>query len=83
MQNWYKNMFVDATVPFKLSYTLIWTALLNSDYTGFEPEFLTSEVRNLLRELPNKLTVNENPYIRLDMCDANAQNHQFSNLPAF
>ncbi len=46
----------------------IWTALLNSDYTGFDPAFLTSEVRNLLRELPNKLTVNENPYIQGWIC---------------
>ncbi len=40
MQKWYKNVFVDATVPFELPNMQIWTALLNSDYTGFEPELL-------------------------------------------
>jgi len=40
---------------------------------------------SVLRELPNKLTVYENTYIdmKLDMCDANVQKHQFSNLPAY
>ncbi len=32
MQNWYKNVFVDATVPFQLPYMQIWTALSNRDY---------------------------------------------------
>ncbi len=42
MQNWYKNVIVDATVPFLLSYMPILTALSNRDYTGFEPELLIS-----------------------------------------
>ncbi len=42
MQNWYKNIFVDTTMPFQLPYIQIWTALLNSDYTEFEPELLAS-----------------------------------------
>ncbi len=45
MQNWYKNAFVDATVLFELPYLQIWTALLNRSYMGFEPKFLTSQVR--------------------------------------
>ncbi len=44
MQNWYKNVFVDATVPYKHPYMQIWTALSNRDYTGFEPELLASKV---------------------------------------
>ncbi len=32
----------NATVPFKLPYVEIWTALWNRDYTGFKPELLTS-----------------------------------------
>ncbi len=44
MQNWYKNLFVDATVPYKRPYMQIWTALSNRDYTGFEPELLASKV---------------------------------------
>ncbi len=58
MLNWYKNVFVDATVSFQLPYMQIWTTLSNHDYTGFEPE---PQVR--LRELPNKLTIYENLYI--------------------
>ncbi len=42
MQNWYKNIFVDATMPFQLPYMQIWTALSNRDYTGFEPQVLAS-----------------------------------------
>ncbi len=58
MQNWYKNVFVDATVPFQLPYMQIGTALSNRDYTGFSspPKYVS-----VLRELPNKLTVYENP----------------------
>ncbi len=42
MHNWYKNVFVDATVPFQLPYMQIWTVLSNRGYTGFEPELLAS-----------------------------------------
>ncbi len=45
MQNWYKNIFVDATMSFQLPYVQIWTALPNRDYTGFEPKFLAAKVR--------------------------------------
>ncbi len=41
MQNWYKNVIVDATVPFQLPYMQILTALSNRD-TGFEAELLAS-----------------------------------------
>ncbi len=42
-----------------------------------------SKYVSVLRELPNKLTVWKPIDTRLDMCDANVQKHQFSNLPAF
>ncbi len=45
MQNWYKNEFVDTTVPFQLPYMQILTALSNRDYTGFEQELLAYKVR--------------------------------------
>ncbi len=62
MQNWYKNAFVDATVLFELPYMQIWTVLSNRSYTGFKPELLNSQVYvYVLRELPNKPTVYENP----------------------
>ncbi len=61
MQNWYRNVFVDATVPFELRYIQIWTASSNRDYTGFDPEILVfKEYVSVLREPPNKLTVYEN-----------------------
>ncbi len=41
-ENWYKNVFVDTTMPFQLPYMQIWTALLNRDYMGFEPKLLAS-----------------------------------------
>ncbi len=40
-----KNLFVNATVQFQLTYMQIWTALSNRDDTGFEPELLVSWVR--------------------------------------
>ncbi len=65
MQNWYKNAFVDATVLFELPYMQIWTVLSNRSYTGFEPELLVSRFSStsvsVLRELPNKPTIYENP----------------------
>ncbi len=45
MQNWYKNIFVDATTVFKHPYMQIWTVLWNCDYSGFKPELLSSQVR--------------------------------------
>ncbi len=83
MQNWYNNVFVDAIVPFQLPYKLIWTALSNIGYTGFEPELLASWVRlhTSWATVSNHLW---NPInMKLDMCDANVQKHQFSNLPSF
>ncbi len=70
---------------FELPYIMqIWTVLWNRSYTGFEPELLTSQV--LLRTL----WATEQTYrlykpidMNLDMCDANVQKHQFSNLPAY
>ncbi len=70
---------------FELPYIMqIWTVLWNRSYTGFEPELLTSQV--LLRTL----WATEQTYrlykpidMNLDMCDANVQKHQFSNLTAY
>ncbi len=42
MQNWYKNVFVDATVLF---WTSLNAVLSNRSYMGFEPELLISLVR--------------------------------------
>ncbi len=40
----------------------IWTVLSNRDYTGFEQELRSSlKYVSILRELPNKPTVYENP----------------------
>ncbi len=84
MQNWYKNVFVDATMLFELPYMQIWTVLSNRSYTGFEPELLASQVH--LRTL----WATEQTYriwkpidMKLDICDSNVQKHQFSNLPAY
>ncbi len=73
MQNWYKNLFVDATIICQ-----IWTVLSNSDYTGFEPELLTSQV-HLRTPWATKQTYRlwKPINMKLDMCDANAQKHQF------
>ncbi len=70
---------------FELPYIMqIWTVLWNRSYTRFEPELLTSQV--LLRTL----WATEQTYrlykpidMNLDMCDANVQKHQFSNLTAY
>ncbi len=70
---------------FELPYIMqIWTVLWNRSYTRFEPELLTSQV------LPRTLWATEQTYhlykpidMNLDMCDANVQKHQFSNLPAY
>ncbi len=55
-----QNIFVDATVLFELPYMQIWTVLSNRGYTGFEPEFLTSQVR-LCTPWATEQTVYENP----------------------
>ncbi len=60
MQNWYKNSFVDATVPFQLPYMQIWSVLSIRSYAGFEPELFLSKYVSVLRKLPNKPTVYEN-----------------------
>ncbi len=84
MQNWYKNVFVDATVPFQLPYMQILTDLTNRDYTKFEPELLASSVRLRTPWATEQTYRLWKPIdTRLDMCDANVQKHQFSNLPAF
>ncbi len=84
MHNWYKNVFVDATVPFQLPYLQIWTVLSNRGYTGFEPELLASEVRLRTRWATEQTYRLWKPIdMTLDMCDANIQKHQFSNLPAY
>ncbi len=84
MQNWYKNLFVDATMPFQLPYMQFWTALSNSDYTGFEPELLASQVRLCTLWATEQIYRLWKPVdMKLDMCDADNQKHNFSNLPAY
>ncbi len=63
MQNWYKNVFVDATVPFQLAFMQIWTVCQtvnnvkrDSNWSSSPPKYVS-----VLNELPNKLTVYENP----------------------
>ncbi len=84
MQNWYKNAFVDATMLFELPYMQIWTVLSNRSYTGFEPEFLTSQVHLCTPWATEQTCRLWKPIdMKLDMCDANVQKHQFSNFPAY
>ncbi len=79
MQNWYKNVFVDATVSFQLLYMEIWTALSNRDYTGF-----ASKVRLRIPWATEQTYCVWKPIdSRLDMWYANVQKHQISNLPSF
>ncbi len=81
MQHWYKNAFVDATVLFELPYMQIWTVLSNRSYTGFDPELLTSQVRLRTPWTPDQTYRLWKPLnMKLDMCDANVQKHEFSNL---
>ncbi len=78
------NAFVDATVLFKLPYLHIWSVLSNRSYMGFEPELLNSQVH--LRTLWATIQTYRlwKPIdMKLDMCDANVQKHQFPNLPAY
>ncbi len=62
----------------------ILSVLLNPGSTGFEPEFLSSQVR-LRTPWATKQTYHlwKPINMKLDMCDANVQKHQFSNLPAY
>ncbi len=84
MQNWYKNSFVDATMLFELPYVQIWTVLSNRSYTVFEPELLASQVRLRTPWATEQTYRLWKPIdLKLDMCDANVQKHQFSNLPAY
>ncbi len=81
MQNWYKNVFVDATMLFEVYYMQIWNVLLNRSYMGFEPE-LTSQVCLCTPWATEQTYRPWKPIdMKLDMCDANVQMHQFSNLP--
>ncbi len=83
MQNWYKNAFVDATMLFELHYMQIWTVLSNRSYTGFELELLTSQVLRTLSATEQTYRLWKPIDMKLYMCDANVQKHQFSNLPAY
>ncbi len=81
MQNWYKNAFVDATVLFELPYMQIWTVLSNRSYTGFKQELLNSLRTPWATEQTYRLWKPID--MKLDMCDANVQKHQFSNILAY
>ncbi len=84
MQDWYKNLIVDATVQFELPCMQIWTALSNRDYTGFEPEILAPKVRLRTPWATEQTYCLWKPIdTRPNMCDANVQKHQYSNLPAY
>ncbi len=62
----------------------IWTALSNRSYTGFEAGLLTSQVRLRTPWATEQTYRLWKPIdMKLDMCDANIQKHQFSNLPAY
>ncbi len=83
MQNWYTNIFVDATVPFQLLYADL-TVLSKRSYTGFEPELLISQVRLRTPWTTKQTYCLWKPIdTKLDVCDANVQNNPFSNLPAY
>ncbi len=84
MQTRYKNAFVDATMLFELPYMQIWTVLSNRSYKGFKPELLTSQVHLHTPWAPEQTYRLWKPIsMKLDMCDANIQKHQFSNIPAY
>ncbi len=73
-----KNAFVDATVEFELPYMQIWSVLSNCSYTGFDSStspysWATKQTYRLWKPIDMKL----------DMCDANVQKHQFLNFPAY
>ncbi len=66
---------------FEFPYMQILFVLSNRSYTGFKPELFTSKVR--LRTLwATEQTYHKKKHsMKLDMCDANVQKQQFSNLP--
>ncbi len=62
----------------------IWTVLSNRSYTGFEPELLTSQVRLRTPWATEQTYRLWKPIdMKLYMCDANVQKHQFSNFQAY
>ncbi len=71
-------------VLFELPYMQIWTVLLNRSYTGFEPELLTSQVRLRTPMSYRSILRLWKPIdMKLNMCNANVQKHQFSNFPGY
>ncbi len=61
MQNWYKNVFVDATVLFQLTlYADLYAKKKRVIWNSNQSYSLLKYV-SVLRELPNKLNVYENP----------------------
>ncbi len=84
MQNWDKNVFVDATVLFELPYMQTRTVLSNRSYTGFEPELLTSQECLCTPWAPEQTYCIWKPIdMKLYMYDVNVQKHNFSNFPAY
>ncbi len=82
MQNSYKNAFVDVTMLFTLHYMQILTVLSNRSYTEFEPELLTSHACFRTPWGTEQTYLLWKPiYMKLDMCEANVQKHQFANVP--
>ncbi len=75
MQNRYKNVFVDAAMQFELLCLTIVTQ--DSIRSSSALKYVS-----VLLELPNKNSWKPID-MKLDMCDANVQKHQFLNLPAF
>ncbi len=75
MQNRYKNVFVEAAMLFEL---LCLTTVTRDSKRS------SSALKNvsILRELPD-INPRKPIDMKLDMCDANVQKHQFLNLPAF
>ncbi len=69
-QNWYKNILVDATVLFEL--LQIWSVSSN--------ELFTSQVRLYSEQIYCYWKPID---MKLEMCDANVQKHQFKNLPVY
>ncbi len=78
MQNWYKNVFVDATVLFEFPYMQIWIVLSNRSYTGFKPVLFTSQVRLRVLWAAEQTYCLWNPIdMKLDICDAHVQSISF------
>ncbi len=75
MQPCYLNLY---------AYMQILTVLSNRSYTWFEPLLLTSQVRLCTPWATEQTYSVWKPIdMKLDMCNANVQKHQFSNLPAY